>query len=196
MSYGDLIPALIANQLAVVTPGRIYQSPFPKWNNPNATYAYHGGTPGHLVEQCMALKHKVQSLIEAGWLTFQEDEPNVKMNPLANHGGSDVNAIEVDKLQKPNHLKDVMTSRRFIFEALQEASVVPLSGHKGDPCLMHPAAPHDMKTCLVVEELLQRMIDQGRLEIGEEGMKKQHVCMQSVDKESPRKSKPLVIHFT
>jgi len=95
----------------------------------------------------MALKHKVQSLIEAGWLTFQEDGPNVKMNLLANHGGLDVNAIEACKLQKPKHLKDVMTSRRFIFEALQEAGVVSLGGHKGDPCLMHPGELHDMETC-------------------------------------------------
>ena len=50
MTYGDLLPSLIANQLAVVTPGRIYQSPFPKWYKPNATYAYHGGTPRHLAE--------------------------------------------------------------------------------------------------------------------------------------------------
>ena len=66
MTYGDLLPSLITNQLAVVTPGRTYQSPFSKWYNPNATYAYHRGTPGHSVEQCMALKHKVQRLIEAG----------------------------------------------------------------------------------------------------------------------------------
>ena len=79
----------------------------------------------------MALKHKVQSLIEAGWLTFQEDGPNVKTNPLANHGGSVVNAIEVCKLQKPKLLKDIMTSRRFIFEALREAGMVPLNRHKG-----------------------------------------------------------------
>ena len=93
MSYGDLLPSLIANQLAVVTPGRIYQSPFPRWYNPDATSAYHGGTPGQSIEQCVALKHKVQSLIDAGWLTFQEDGPNVKTNPLANHGGPAVNAI-------------------------------------------------------------------------------------------------------
>ena len=68
-----------------------------------------------------------------GWLTFQEDEPNIKMNSLANHGGSTVNAIEVCSLQRPKHLKDVTTSRRFIFEALQEAGVVPLGRHKGDP---------------------------------------------------------------
>jgi len=66
MSYGDLLPSLIANQLAVVTLGRIYQSPFPRWYNPNATCAYHVGTPRHLIEQCVTLKHKVQSLIDTG----------------------------------------------------------------------------------------------------------------------------------
>jgi len=80
--------------LAVVTPGRIYQSPFPKWYNPNTTCMYHEGTPGHSIEQCVALKHKVKSLIDAGWLTFQEDVPNVKTNLLANHEGPVVNAIE------------------------------------------------------------------------------------------------------
>ena len=85
----------------------------------------------------------------------------MKTNPLTNHGGSDVNAIEACKLQKPNHLKDVMTSRRFMFEALQETGMVLLGGHKGDPCLMHPGVPHDIETCSTVEELLQRMIDQG-----------------------------------
>jgi len=94
MSYGDLFLSLIANQLAVVTPGRIYQSPFPRWPNLDATCAYHGGTLGYLIEQCVALKHKGQSLIDAGWLTFQEDGSNVKTNPLANHGGPAVNAIE------------------------------------------------------------------------------------------------------
>ena len=56
MSYEDLLPSLLANQLVVVNPGKIYQPPFPKWYNPNATCAYYGGTPGHLVEQCLALK--------------------------------------------------------------------------------------------------------------------------------------------
>ena len=64
--YRDFLPSLIANQLAVVIPERIYQSPFPRWYNPDATYAYHGGTLGHSIEQCMALKYKVQSLIDAG----------------------------------------------------------------------------------------------------------------------------------
>ena len=50
MSYGDLLPSLIANQMAVVTPGRIYRSPFPRWYNPNATCAYHGRISWHSIE--------------------------------------------------------------------------------------------------------------------------------------------------
>ena len=37
------------------------------------TRAYHGGVSGHSIEHCMTLKHKVQSLIDAGWLRFEEE---------------------------------------------------------------------------------------------------------------------------
>ncbi|XP_006582598.1 uncharacterized protein [Glycine max] len=196
MTYGEVLPSLIANQLAVVVPGKIFQPLFPKWYNPSATCAYHGGTPGHSVEQCLALKSKVQSLIEAGWLTFQEDGPNIKTNSLANQGGGAVNAIEVSRSHGPKLLKDVTTSRRFIYKALQKAGMIPRYGHREDSCLMHPGVLHDMETSSVVRDLLQQMIDQGRLEVGSEGAEEQHVYMQSADEEGPKKPKPLVIHFT
>ncbi|KAL5177332.1 hypothetical protein HKD37_08G023122 [Glycine soja] len=126
---------------------RIFQSPFPKWYNPSATCAYHGGTPGYSVEQCLALKSKVQGLIEAGWLTFQEDGPNIKTNPLANHGGGVVNAIKVSRSHGPKLLKDVTTSRRFIYKTIQKADMIPRGEHKEDSCLMHPGVLHDMETC-------------------------------------------------
>jgi len=94
-------------------------------------------------------------LIEARWLTFQEDRPNKKTNPLANHGGGAVNAIEVSRLHGPKLLKDVMTSRRFIYKALQKAGVFPQGEHDEDSCLMHPGMLHDMETCSAVGDLLQ-----------------------------------------
>jgi len=94
MPYADLQPSLLSNQMVVVSPGKVYQPPFPRWYNPNATYAYHGGLSGHSIKQCVAFKHKVQSLIDVGWLTFQEDSLNVRTNPLANHRGSVMNAVE------------------------------------------------------------------------------------------------------
>ncbi|KAL5193574.1 hypothetical protein HKD37_20G055772 [Glycine soja] len=196
MTYEDLLPSLIANHLAVVTPGKVLQPPFPKWYDPNATCKYHGGVPGHSIEKCLALKYKVQHLIDAGWLTFQEDRPNVRTNPLANHGGGAVNAVESDRPRRSKPLRDVATPRRFIFEALQKGGVIPHSGRKEDSCLLHSGELHDMETCLGVEELLQQMIDQGRLEVSSEGREEQHICTQSTDGSGVARPKPLVIYFT
>ncbi|KAH1254135.1 hypothetical protein GmHk_04G010639 [Glycine max] len=196
MTCEDLLPSLIANQLVVITPRKIFQPPFPKWYDPNATCKYHGNTPGHSIEKCLAFKYKVQHLIDVGWLTFQEDRPNVKTNPLANHGGGAVNAIESDRLRRSKPLKDVETPRRLILEAPQKGGVIPHGGHKEDSCLLHPGELHNMETCLAVEELLQRMIDKGQLEVGNEGREEQHICMQSVDETSFGRPKPLVIYFT
>ncbi|KAH1232572.1 hypothetical protein GmHk_09G025191 [Glycine max] len=177
-------------------PGTVLEPPFPKWYDPNATCKYHGGVPGHSVEKCLALKYKVQHLMDAGWLTFQEDRPDVRNNPLANHGGGAVNAIESDRPHRSKPLRDVATPRRFIFEALQKGGVIPHSGCKEDSCLLHSGEMHDMETCLGVEELLQQMIDQGRLEVGIEGKEEQHICMQSTEGSGVAKPKPLVIYFT
>ncbi|KAH1242347.1 hypothetical protein GmHk_07G019697 [Glycine max] len=135
MTYEDLLPSLIANQMTV------------------------------------------QHLIDAGWLTFQEDRPNVKTNTLANHGGGAVNAIESDGPRRSKPLKDVATPRRFIYEALQKGGVIPHSGHEEDSCLLHASELHNMETCLEVEDLLKRMIDQGRLEVGNEGREEQHISV-------------------
>ena len=177
MTYEDLLLSLIANQMAVISPRKIYQPPFPKWYNPDATCTYHGKTQGHSTECYLALKYKVQHLIDAGWLTFQEDQPNVKTNPLANHGGGAVNAVESGRPRRSKPLKDVTTPKRFIYEALQKGGVIPHGGHREDSYLMHLGELHNMETCLAVEDLLQRMIDQGQLKVGDEGGEEQHICM-------------------
>ena len=195
MPYADLLPSLVSNQMALVIPGKVYQSPFPKLYNPNTTYAYHGGVLGHSIEQCVAFKHKVQSLIDVGWLTFQEDSQNVRTNPLANHGGSTVNAVEKWEPRGLKQMGDVSTSRRFILEALCEVGMIRLDGDKGDSCLMHSGASHNVETCSMAEELLQGMMDKGQIEVCSARKGKGDVYMQSDDK-NPSKPKPLVIHFT
>ncbi|KAL5191081.1 hypothetical protein HKD37_04G010407 [Glycine soja] len=71
--YADLLPYLLNNAMAIISPTKISQPPFPKGYNPNVTCVYHRGVPGHSIEHCMTLKHKVQSLIDAGWLRFEEE---------------------------------------------------------------------------------------------------------------------------
>ena len=109
--------------------------------------------------------------------------------------GGAVNAIESDGPRRSKPLKDVATPRRFIYEALQKGGVIPHSGHEEDSCLLHASELHNMETCLEVEDLLKRMIDQGRLEVGNEGREEQHICMQSADARSFGRPKPLVIYF-
>ncbi|KAH1241524.1 hypothetical protein GmHk_07G019095 [Glycine max] len=191
----QLIEKNAATAAAVSSAAEADPTPLATTHHPPSNI-YHGGAPGHSIEKCLALKYKVQHLMDAGWLTFQEDRPNVRTNPLANHGGGAVNAVESDRPHRSKPLRDVATPRRFIFEALQKGGVIPHSGCKEDSCLLHPGEMHDMETCLEVEELLQRMIDQGRLEVGIEGKEEQHICMQSTEGSGVARPKPLVIYFT
>jgi len=73
MLYADLLPYLLNNAMVAIIPAKIPQPPFSRGYNWNATCVYHGGVSGHSIEHCMTLKHKVQSLIDAGWLKFEED---------------------------------------------------------------------------------------------------------------------------
>ncbi|KAH1203072.1 hypothetical protein GmHk_17G049396 [Glycine max] len=147
----------------------------------------------HLV---VAIPGKVQRLLSAGWLAFQEEGPNVKTNPLASHGGASVNAVKEDGPSRTKRLGDVATSRRFIYQSLQAACMVPQGGDERDECLFHLGESHDMETCPMVEELLQRLMDCGQLEVFTGGKEEPQICMQSEEKRVPLTPKALVICFT
>ena len=71
---------LLNNAIVAITLARFPQPPFFREYDLNATCAYHGGALGHSIEHCMTLKHKVQSLIDVGWLKFEENHllnPNI-----------------------------------------------------------------------------------------------------------------------
>ena len=140
--------------MAVVSPGKIYQPLFPRWYNPNVTCAYHGGVLGHSIEQCVAFKHKAQSLINTGWHMFQDDSPNVRNNPFTNHGSSSVNTIEEGEVWELKKVEDVSTPKRFIFGASRKAGMVEYDGNEEDQCLLHPGEFHDVEICPVSKELL------------------------------------------
>ena len=53
----------------------------------------------------------------------------------------------------------MVTSRRFMLEALCGAGVICLDRGKGGACLIHPGASHDVEACSVVEDLLQEWMD-------------------------------------
>ena len=70
VSYANLLPYILNNAMVAVIPTKIPRPPFSRGYNLNETCVYHGGVPEHSIEHCMTVKHKVQSLIDTGWLKF------------------------------------------------------------------------------------------------------------------------------
>ncbi|KAL5153536.1 hypothetical protein HKD37_19G053051 [Glycine soja] len=73
VSYADLLPYLLDNSMVAITLAKVHQPPFIREYDSNATCACHGEAPGRSIEHSRALKRKVQGLIDAGWLKFEEN---------------------------------------------------------------------------------------------------------------------------
>lgn len=86
--YSQILPYLLKGgsvTLKELTPAI---SPYPPGYDANARCEYHMGAPGHTVENCKALKHKVQDLIECKAISFTTVSPNVATNPMPAHAES------------------------------------------------------------------------------------------------------------
>ena len=94
--------------------------PYPRWYKEKASCDYHSGNRGHSLEDCTALKWRVSELIKRGELTIEdEDVPNINRNPLPNHGGLKVNAVESSqKTQVKRDVRDVYMPVDLVYKAL------------------------------------------------------------------------------
>lgn len=82
MCYGQLLPHLLRG--AIVEPRSLDPPPRPYHPSydKNARCEYHADSQGHTVENCIALKHKVQDLINDKQLNFEGGIPLVNNHPL------------------------------------------------------------------------------------------------------------------
>ena len=104
MTYTDLFPHLIANQLVEPIALESLTPSFSEWYNPDAHYVYHVGILGHLIEDCAPFKDKVQRLIQSSVLSFVmeeqliseaiEEDIVVVITTFDSHIEEDENAIE------------------------------------------------------------------------------------------------------
>ncbi|XP_050895830.1 uncharacterized protein LOC127102504 [Lathyrus oleraceus] len=161
MSYTELYPSLLQKGLVVPRPMGPPPDRLPPWYNPNAYCPFHEkGAPGHDLEGCYALKHRVRELIESKILSFKDMGPNVKNNPLPPHGDPAVNAIEdafvgitVDKVD------DVKTPLVAFHSRLVEAGLINVNHENCEECATHP------KGCQMVRDNIQGLMDEGMLQI-------------------------------
>ncbi|RDY06280.1 hypothetical protein CR513_09765, partial [Mucuna pruriens] len=94
MTYTTLFHQLLQKHMITTAQAKPLELPYPRSYDPNSKCDYHEGAPGHTMENCWVLKHRVQDLIEGGWLNFKEVGPNVRTNPLPPYGGASVNALD------------------------------------------------------------------------------------------------------
>ena len=127
--------------------------------NANARCEFHSGGVGHDVENCMALKYKVQDLIDSKAIQFTPDNgPNVLQNPMPPHSGPSVNVVEVE--QKQNLVKDVKllkTPLLSVKEALVRNNVFPGCCYSCEACQSSVDGCNDLK------EGIQKLLNEGKL---------------------------------
>ena len=89
----------------------------------NARCEFHSGAPGHGTENCRALKHKVQDLIDSKAIDFApRNGPNVTKNPMPPHNNHSTNAVDhsLNLVLDVNQLKTLLS---FVKKKLLECDV-------------------------------------------------------------------------
>ncbi|XP_050876089.1 uncharacterized protein LOC127079759 [Lathyrus oleraceus] len=160
MSYTELYPSLFQKGSVVPIPMGPPPDCLPPWYNPNAHCPFHEGAPGHDLEGCYALKHRVHELIDRKILSFRDMGPNVKNNPIPPHGDPTVNAIEdasdgvmVEKVD------DVKTPLAAFHARLVEAGLIDICHDNCEECATHP------RGCQMVRDNIQDLMNKGGLQI-------------------------------
>jgi len=196
MFYTELLPTLLHNSLVTVSPMKPVQPLYPKNYDANAKCDYHDGEIGLSTERCFALKHKVQALIDAGWISFKEDKPNVEANPLAGHASSSTNAIiEDERYDMVRGVNMIQTPMKKIYIVLCQAGYLKVENKQGNECGLHLGISHSIDECSKFKQILQDLIDRHILQIYRQE-KEGEVCTQTGEETTLSGPKPVVIRFT
>ncbi|XP_027343037.1 uncharacterized protein LOC113855605 [Abrus precatorius] len=155
---------------------------------------YHAGVVGHSIENCKALKFKVQDLIHAGWISFEEKNPNIGSNPLPGHQGPSINLINEGREQfLRRKVEEVKTPLKSIFREMCKFGLLERSSERGNGCEFHPNAAHTLEECIDFTHTLQDLMDKQLIQIGCSKIDQEVLAVDELTSNSP---KPLVIHYT
>ncbi|KAI5418818.1 hypothetical protein KIW84_043157 [Lathyrus oleraceus] len=160
MTYTELYPSLIERKLITPhDPPAVLANP-QWWNKPELHCVYHSGAPGHDVENCYPLKTKVQDLVRSGILFFEDVGPNVKKNPLPEHGKSAVNMVQgcpgKYKVRYVSHIRQSLVEMHRLLCGYSHYE------HDHDRCRVCTV---NERGCRQVRKDIQDMLDQGVIEM-------------------------------
>ncbi|GAU38495.1 hypothetical protein TSUD_64750 [Trifolium subterraneum] len=140
----------------------------PTWYRSDLTCVFHQGAPGHDIERCYAFKKAVQELIHNKVLSFKDENPNVRNNPLPNHGSSVHFIQSCQETSAILSIKDIKTPLVPIHSKMCEAKLFSHDHATCEECLKNPQG------CSRVQEDIQRLMDKGELVVTK---KSEDVCV-------------------
>jgi len=152
--------------MVTICPLKPLQPPYSKFYDANAKCDYHGGAMGHSIENCKAFKLKVQSLIDNGWLTFQENKPNVDKNPLSGHAGPSINTLISEEGQGLIRIVgDIKSPLKDVFSLIYQMGYFKPMNKSDALCGLHASNGHSIKECSEFKDFLQDLMNQHLLQI-------------------------------
>lgn len=115
----------------------------------NSICEYHMGTLGYTMDNCKALKHKVQDLIDGKAFTFMPTGKNVRTNPMLTHVGPLVNVVEEsDNQELIKKVEEIQASLLVIGEQLIKDGLILKNHVDGEGCITGPENGEILKSCI------------------------------------------------
>ncbi|KAI5421443.1 hypothetical protein KIW84_045031 [Lathyrus oleraceus] len=159
MTYSELYPSLIERKLITLRDPPAIPANLQWWYKPELHCVYHSSAPDDDVENSYPLKIKVQVLVRCGILCFEDVGPNVKKNPLPEHGKS-VNMVQgcpgKYKVKYVSHIRQSLVEMHHLLCDYSHYE------HDHDRCRVCSV---NQRGCRQVRKDVQEMLDEGVIEI-------------------------------
>ncbi|XP_058733378.1 uncharacterized protein LOC131604988 [Vicia villosa] len=126
--------------------------------NANTRCAFHSGVAGHDTERCIALKTKVQDLLDQNVIQFTPTPNNVNNTMSTHGGGAGVNAIEDEGISVVSDVGRLTFPLMSVKQHLVNSGIFPGCGVDCRNC------KNQREGCTDLKEMVQRLIDEGPLQ--------------------------------
>ncbi|XP_050909405.1 uncharacterized protein LOC127123205 [Lathyrus oleraceus] len=158
MPYSHILPYLLRGSLVQIRELGLAPAVLPPNCDANSRCEFHSGAPRYSIENCKALKYKVQDLIDSKAITFSPKGPNVNNNLMPPHNNAVVNMMEADNGRRlMSCVDELKTPLIKIKNTLMRYNAFPICSNDCEHYLINP------QQCRTLKSVIQQLMGQGIL---------------------------------